>query len=463
MSTPAPQAPADNDRALLPPGLADAVEQETGLSILTVRPRGGGGASREGAELALARPGGDTLHAYMNYDVHKAGAGDDDAFLREAAILRALSGPLAESGVRVAPFIGAVPNLRALVTGLVAGESDFNKAGNAGESIACDFVGQIAALHAIAPDAVAALRRPASLAALVADRLENLDERIAQQPDDALLRLARRWLGDHVPPEPERLTIVHGDAGPANFLYANGRVTAMLDWELVHVGDPMADFAMMALRMLFQPFAPMPKLLAAYSAAGGQPVDLARISYWRILFQAGFTSMSRYDDPTAPPPPNLGMNMVYTQVHRRVLAQALAEASGIVLPVPSLPGPAQGAHARSFDLAAHDLRAIIVPRITDQQAAAKAKGLARLIKYWRNLDRFGAAFEAAEIAETAAALGGDFATARNARMVLGAAIEAGTVDLPTALRLCHAREERATRLLADSMGKFVDARFAPLS
>ncbi|WP_260582907.1 hypothetical protein [Sphingopyxis sp. PET50] len=78
-----------------PPGLAAAVETASGAHIVAVRPRGGGGASREGAELDLLWPDGRAASAYMNYDVHKAGAGDDAAFLREAAVLRALSGPLA--------------------------------------------------------------------------------------------------------------------------------------------------------------------------------------------------------------------------------------------------------------------------------------------------------------------------------------------------------------------------------
>jgi len=80
-------APAGSDpRALLPDGLGARVEQETGARITAVRPRGGGGASREGAELTLAWPDGRVLECYMNYDVNKVGAGDDAAFLREETV-----------------------------------------------------------------------------------------------------------------------------------------------------------------------------------------------------------------------------------------------------------------------------------------------------------------------------------------------------------------------------------------
>src|SRR3546814_7484719 len=93
----------------------------------------------------------------------------------------------------------------------------------------------------------------------------------------------------------------------------------------------MADLAMLCLRMLCQGFVPLPQAFAAYEAAGGHRVDLARLRYWRLLFQTGFARRSRYDDPDAPPPPNLGMNLVYSTIHRRVLSEALAEAAGVAL------------------------------------------------------------------------------------------------------------------------------------
>src|SRR3546814_12171862 len=88
----------------------------------------------------------------MKYDVHRAGAGDDAAFLREAAILRALSGPLAGTGVRVASYYASVPEQRALVCGLVAGRDRFAAIADPAprDALAQDFMAQLAALHRIA-------------------------------------------------------------------------------------------------------------------------------------------------------------------------------------------------------------------------------------------------------------------------------------------------------------------------
>lgn len=42
-------------------------------------------------------------------------------------------------------------------------------------------------------------------------------------------------------PRPLPLVLVHGDFNPANFLYDNGKVTALIDWENAHIGDPRED------------------------------------------------------------------------------------------------------------------------------------------------------------------------------------------------------------------------------
>lgn len=455
------------DTHALPDQLAAQVEAATGARIIAVEPRGGGGASREGAELTLAYPDDRTVRTYMNYDVHRAGAGDDAAFLREAAILRALSGPLAGSGVRVARLIASLPESRALVAEHVVGDSNFNRLTepSARSAVARDFMGQLAALHAIdvTVSPVEGMGPVRPLAVMVQDRLAELRQRNEATGQDPLVTTTLAWLAENVPPEPGRTVIVHGDAGPANFLFAGRRVTAMLDWELVHYGDPMADLAMLCIRMLFQPFVPLPEAFAAYEAAGGFAVDLARIRFWRLFFQVGFVGRTRYEDPAAPPPPNLGMNMIYSAVHRRVLAESLADAAGVELADVTLPDAPPGAHAQTFEIALADIRDVIVPRVLDQQAAVKAKGLARLVKWWRDNERYGAAFEAVELGELEHVLGRRFGTKRQGRAALAEAVAGGTIDRVTAIRLYHGQATRDATLMGDAMGALVNARFAPLT
>jgi aminoglycoside phosphotransferase (APT) family kinase protein len=52
---------------------------------------------------------------------------------------------------------------------------------------------------------------------------------------DALLHMRRNK------PRPLPMRLVHGDFNPANFLYEDGHVTAIIDWENSHMGDPRED------------------------------------------------------------------------------------------------------------------------------------------------------------------------------------------------------------------------------
>jgi prepilin-type processing-associated H-X9-DG protein len=482
--------------SLLPDGLADSVEAETGATITAITPRGGGGASREGAELELLWQDGRSQRAYMNYDVHRAGAGDDASFLREAAIIRALSGSLKEAGVRVAPFIASIPEKRALVGEFVSGEPNFRTliSPEARAAVATDFMDQLARLHAIdirvtPVDGMGPVLRPP---VEITNRLDAMRERNSGTAWDPLIHLSLDWLEANVPADSVDPVIVHGDAGPANFLFADGKVTILLDWELTHYGDPMADLAMLCLRMLFQPFVPLPEAFAAYEAAGGHKVDLARVRYWRLLFQTRFARVGRYDDPNTPPP-NLGMNMVYSTIHRRVLSEALAEAAGVPLEPVTLPDAPEGPRHRAFNIALDDLRDMIVPRLADQQAAVKAKGLARLVKWWRDCERYEAGFHEAERAEIGAALGVEFADQAEAWAAYcdavqfpslrgaerrgnteGSAEQSGLLppdqvrgrndglDTTTAIRIAHAHVSREAALMADAMGGLAKTGFAGL-
>ena len=56
---------------------------------------------------------------------------------------------------------------------------------------------------------------------------------------DAALTLRRNK------PRPLPFALVHGDFNPANFLYHDGRVTAVIDWENSRVGDPREDLGWM--------------------------------------------------------------------------------------------------------------------------------------------------------------------------------------------------------------------------
>ena len=72
--------------------------------------------------------------------------------------------------------------------------------------------------------------------------------------------------------------LVQGDTGPGNFVFENGKVTGIVDWEFAHIGDPMDDWAWLDMRM---PDADLTELQDRYSRATGIAIDHERIRYYR--------------------------------------------------------------------------------------------------------------------------------------------------------------------------------------
>ncbi len=96
------------------------------------------------------------------------------------------------------------------------------------------------------------------------------------------------WLRRNLPSEGE-VTLVHGDYRTGNFLQRDGRITAFLDWELVHLGDPMEDLGWSAARIWRGDSPYVGYLLDRedyykwYTEAGGYEVSLERIRFYEIL------------------------------------------------------------------------------------------------------------------------------------------------------------------------------------
>lgn len=57
-----------------------------------------------------------------------------------------------------------------------------------------------------------------------------------------LVEEAAAWLRNHAP-ETARISVVHGDTGPGNYLHEGGELRAVVDWEFAHLGDADEDWA----------------------------------------------------------------------------------------------------------------------------------------------------------------------------------------------------------------------------
>ena len=103
---------------------------------------------------------------------------------------------------------------------------------------------------------------------------------------------AFHWLRDHAPVA-SRVSIVHGDFRFGNVLYDGSGVTAMLDWEMVHLGDPLEDLAWAyRTRWGLERFMPIGEFLDRYTASSGITVDQVAFRWYRMFAEAKHTVIS---------------------------------------------------------------------------------------------------------------------------------------------------------------------------
>jgi aminoglycoside phosphotransferase (APT) family kinase protein len=113
--------------------------------------------------------------------------------------------------------------------------------------------------------------------------------------DVPLMRLAAGWMRANLP-SASRLCIVHGDYRTGNFLFDEdtATITAWLDWELGHIGDPHEDLAWSMSRVfghgaenggdfLICGLLTKPQFLDAYAAASGFTIALPTLHFYRML------------------------------------------------------------------------------------------------------------------------------------------------------------------------------------
>jgi aminoglycoside phosphotransferase (APT) family kinase protein len=199
------------------------------------------------------------------------------------------------------------------------GQGNEGMTGARRESLARDFIGALAALHRFdwrASD-LADWGEGLTESNAAAAQIEEWHERFrrwALRPHPMAHR-AFAWLRENQPRAP-RVAIVHGDYRLGNFLERDDRITAILDWELVHLGDPVEDLGWAFLPQyrggtgLVCGLAGEEEFLARYEALAGFSVDRRALRFYIVfsLLKLGLTHMAaarcfedgRFDDMRMP-------------------------------------------------------------------------------------------------------------------------------------------------------------------
>lgn len=157
---------------------------------------------------------------------------------------------------------------------------------------AFEILGSLATIDVDAIDLGPSIRAPSSADVHMheLDRMERL-LRENDASDRPITSAALRHLHRTAPAPPTKISIAHGDYRIGNYLFDTSGVTGVIDWEMVHKGDPLEDLAWAMLPNW--EFAAHPKLVSgllthqeaieAWERTSGLMVDREALDWW-ILF-----------------------------------------------------------------------------------------------------------------------------------------------------------------------------------
>ncbi|WP_273732581.1 phosphotransferase family protein [Mycolicibacterium septicum] len=153
----------------------------------------------------------------------------------------------------------------------------------------------LAAIHRAEPPALPGLAEQ--------DQLSQWREQLDEMGDTtATFEWAFRWLAANRPPA-SPLRLVHGDFRMGNVIVDDSGLAAVLDWELVHLGEVYEDLTWFCIRA-WRFGAPatlgagglgtIESFLNAYEEAGGATLDRSAIRWWLVLATLRWGVICRY-------------------------------------------------------------------------------------------------------------------------------------------------------------------------
>jgi len=152
----------------------------------------------------------------------------------------------------------------------------------------------LAAIHRARTDAVGLIER---------DEIAEWRQRLDELGDTtATFEWAFRWLEANRP-QPGRRALVHGDFRMGNLIVDGSTLSAVLDWEAVHIGEVYEDLAWFCVRawrfgapadLTAGGLGSLEDFVTAYERADGTPVDRDALRWWQVLGTLKWGIICRY-------------------------------------------------------------------------------------------------------------------------------------------------------------------------
>ena len=356
---------------------------------------------------------------------------------------------LGTHGIPVATVHGWIDEPMAYVMDRVGGDEHFGDTSDDDRAAAVDdYLAILARLHAlpIEPFAAAGIRRAGdpSEAGLVGLRRYEEHYRSLKKHPDPFLEFCLGWLRRNPIDTAGREAPVVWDSG--QFHHEGGRILAVLDLELGHLGDPMMDLAAWRMRDTIVGYGDMRQLYTRYEELSGAPVDLDAIRWHHLAFT--LSNQLAYSHALKEPSPasDLMTNLHWCCETNLFASEAWAEHLGIDLPAVETPEP----RFSTADVGhGHLVRALRSISTDDEFVRHELRILFRLARHLQRRDEIGDAVNQADLDDLERLLGARPHDWRDGEAKLEAFVLADTTGRHDTelVRLFHKRNLRAHMLL----------------
>ncbi len=417
-------------------------------------------ARREAWLVDVERTDGSVLELFLRLAHAGDPANSTEALAKEARVVQALAG----RGIPVPAIHGILDDPHVVLFERVAGRPDLHTmADEQQDAVYRHYLEVLGALHSfdVASLDLGDLHRPVDALDCAMAEVDVLAGSVASADPQPFARFGMAWLRRNAPEHVERIALLHGDTGIANFLFVDDRVTAAIDWEWAHLGDPMEDLGSLCIHASFSPSGDWPALLPHYEKTSGIAVELDKVRYYRVhnlarsvLALAPIRARLNSRDPVA-------LNQCFAIICDRLLCEAIAEAMGVTLSRPAVPEPA--AETTLYDIVVENLERDVLDHVVGDFPRDRLQMAALLVRTLARQQALGPWADAAELDELEGVLGSRPSDVASGRAALDALITAddGGRDLEI-LQTLAAMAYRTEAIAAPVVSLFGNTKLRPV-
>lgn len=447
----------------LPSGMYQWVEKIGGGTITRLERHV---ARREAWVVDVTRPDGSILEGFLRLEREKIADDATTSLSRETKIIEALG----KTTIPVPKVYGRDDELLCTLFERVRGSADIDKLTDKRQQRAVmeDFIDVMARMHQLDLDELGLAEYMPYIPTTPEEAaLSDLDLQLKtfggflKNYSEPLITYGVGWLRRRVPQKLARVSLVQGDTGPVNFMFDGDKVSAVIDLEWGHFGDPLEDLGNFCVREFWNPSGGLDGLFHMYEKLSGIPYTKAAAQYYRVQQNVRGMIPIHAITVNAHPRESIAWYLAYRYVGDRATCEAIAQAEGVAVERPEMPT----GEGDTDILAASAMYALdndVQPHIQSPFGKARATDVKILIDVADRRRRYRPALDAIERDELAAVLGKRPATAAKGLKALDAMIKKGDYDDAAVITYLTRRSYRDEWLHAPAVSLYPDREWSRL-